>query len=78
MAPPPYCCPYPCPYCTLPLLRRIPTRARPRARPAPVMRRAARFARRVSDGPDVRARGRGAAPPPPLVLTGHAASLTPY
>ena len=51
--PPPYCCPYPCPYCTLPLSR-LPTATLPSAR-----RPSARAIHRAAGGGR---RGAGAAP----------------
>ena len=55
---PPYCSPYPCPYCTL-------TPSNP--------------SRSDSNGEDLEGfAGAGAPRPAPLVLSGHAASHTPY
>ena len=60
--PPPYCCPYPCPYCTLPLSARLRCQAL-----VPSALPAQRVAEWEASGLT-----------PPLVLSGHAASLTPY
>jgi hypothetical protein len=91
--PPPYCCPYPCPYCTLPLscdflIALFSSQPSPAPHRLPSPAAAAADARARAGGGDRGARrgggdGRGrparrGRAPPPLVLSGHAASLTPY
>ena len=91
--PPPFCCPYPCPYCTLtggvstspPTLPSVaPTRV-PTVHSLDVARvqellpiRALTTHVRAREGVGEVLRLCMPAPPPPFVLTGHAASLTPY
>jgi hypothetical protein len=83
--PPPYCCPYPCPYWTLPLLtgggrRRLRARRRPLLLPRRREGRSYSLRWSRTRPPQGRPREPDAhCPPPPLlVLSGHAASLTPY
>ena len=71
----PYCCPYPCPYCTV---EREPWGLRGRA-PGTRLRSNARLARQTRRCVSAcRARSPPPPPPPNPVLIGHAASFTPY